>query len=81
MIEGVVYEYDPYLGLIKIDPSSIKKSVGVKGTSGDKHAMTEAIEKIPEIMDVLSGDIKKMNNNAVDGIAVAYCSLKRELEL
>lgn len=79
-IETTVYQYNPYMGLEKIDPSSIKKSVGVSGTSGDKHAMTEAIKKIPEIMNVLEGDIDTMNNNAVDAIAVAYCSLKRELE-
>lgn len=77
--EQAVFEYDPYMSLEKIDPSSIKKAVGVSGTSGDKHAMTEAIKKIPEIMDVLVGDIDTMNNNAVDSIAVAYCSLKREL--
>jgi hypothetical protein len=41
--------------------------------------MTEAIKKIPEIMDVLVGDIDSMDNNAVDSLAVAYCSLKREL--
>lgn len=77
--EEAVYEYNPYLSLEKIDPSSIKNAVGVKGNSGEKHAMTEAIKKIPEIMDVLMGDIDTMNNNAVDSIAVAYCSLMREL--
>ncbi|HEX9137653.1 MAG TPA: hypothetical protein VF905_12020, partial [Nitrospirota bacterium] len=68
-----------YLCIERIDPSSIKKAVGVKGTSDDKHAMTEAIKKIPEIMDVLIGDIDTMDNNAVDAIAVGYCSLNREL--
>lgn len=79
MIEQEVHEYDPYLCIERIDPSSIKKAVGVKGTSDDKHAMTEAIKKIPEIMDVLIGNIDTMDNNAVDSIAVGYCSLKREL--
>lgn len=81
MLEDVVHEYDPYMGLEKIDPSSIKNSVGVKGNSGEKHAMTEGMKKIPEIMDVLEGDIDKMDNNAIDAGAVAYCSLKRELRL
>lgn len=78
-IEQEVFYYDPYLSLEKIDPSSIKKCVGVSGTSDDKHEMTEAIKKIPELMDVLVNDIDSMDNNAVDGLAVAYCSLKREL--
>lgn len=79
LIEQEVYNYDPYLAIEKIDPSSIKNAVGVKGNSGDKHAMTEAIKKIPAIMDVLVGDIDTMDNNAVDSIAVGYCSLQREL--
>jgi len=79
MTEQEVHRYDPYMHLEKIDPSSIKNSVGVSGTSGDKHAMTEAIKKIPEIMDVLVGDIDAMDNNAVDSLAVTYCSLQREL--
>lgn len=80
MTEQEVHRYNPYMQLEKIDPSSIKNAVAVKGNSGDKHAMTEAIKKIPEIMDVLVGDIDVMNNNAVDSLAVAYCSLKRELD-
>lgn len=79
MTEEEVHRYNPYMHLERIDPSSIKNSVGVKGNSGDKHAMTEAIKKIPEIMDVLVGDIDSMDNNAVDSLAVTYCSLKREL--
>lgn len=79
MTEQEVHAYDPHLCLERIDPSSIKNSVGVKGNSGDKHAMTEAIKKISAIMDVLVMDIETMDNNAVDSIAVAYCSLQREL--
>jgi Holliday junction resolvasome RuvABC endonuclease subunit len=79
MTEQEVHAYNPYMCLERIDPSSIKNAVGVKGNSGEKHAMTEAIKKIPEIMDVLVGDIDSMDNNAVDSLAVAYCSLKREL--
>lgn len=79
VIEQEVHEHNPYLSLDKIPPSPIKNAVGVAGNSGDKNAMTEAIKKIPAIMDVLIGDINTMNNNAVDSIAVAYCSLQREL--
>lgn len=79
MIEEVLFEHNPYLSLDKIPPSPIKQAVGVAGNSGDKNAMTEAIKKIPEIMDVLIGDINTMNNNAVDSVAVAFCSLQREL--
>lgn len=80
MIEQEVHEYNPHLCLERIDPSSIKNSVGVKGNSGDKEAMTKAILKIPEIMEVLTMDITTMDNNAVDSLAVGYCSLKRELD-
>lgn len=79
VVERAVYCYDPHTKLEKIDPSTIKKTVGVKGTSSDKHDMTEAMLKIPEIADVFSGDLKSMDNNAVDGVAVAYCCLQREL--
>ena len=79
MTEQEVHEYNPYLCLEKIDPSSVKNAVGVKGNSGDKEAMTKAIAGIDEIASVLTTDIATMDNNAVDSIAVAYCSLKREL--
>lgn len=77
--ENAVYDYNPYMALERIDPSSIKNAVGVKGNSGEKHAMTEAIKKIPELVDNLIQDIDTLDNNAVDAIAVSYCSLKREL--
>lgn len=79
MIEQEVHAYNPYLCLERIDPSSIKNAVGVKGNSGDKEAMTKGIAKIPEIMSVLTMDLTTMDNNAVDSIAVGYCSMKREL--
>ena len=78
--EEAVYEYNPYLKLERIDPSSIKNAVGVKGNSGNKHAMTEAISKIEELSSVIIGNLATMDNNAVDSIAVAYCSLKRALD-
>lgn len=78
VIENAVFDYNPYLSLEKIDPSSIKNAVGVKGNSGEKHAMTEGIAKIPEVMDVLVNDLGTMDNNAVDSLAVTYCSFIRE---
>lgn len=79
MTESAVHDYNPDLSLEKIDPSSIKKAVGVSGSSGDKLAMARAIKNIPELYDVLVDDIDTMDNNAVDAVAVTYCSLKREL--
>lgn len=80
MTEQEVHDYNPYMALEKIDPSSVKKGVGVKGDSGDKHAMTIAISQIEAIVSCLNVDLLTMDNNAVDGIAVAYCSLMRELD-
>ena len=40
-----VYCYDPSMPLDGIDPSSVKKHMGVKGTSNDKDEMTVALEK------------------------------------
>jgi Holliday junction resolvasome RuvABC endonuclease subunit len=80
MIEQEVHAYNPYLCLERIAPSNVKQAVGVSGDSGEKHAMTEAIKQIPEIVDVLVNDINTLDNNAVDSIAVAYCALKRELD-
>ena len=78
--EEAVYEYNPYMKLERIDPSSIKNAVGVKGNSGDKTAMTKAIAAIPELSNCIVGNLATMDNNAVDSIAVAYCSLKRALD-
>jgi len=80
-IQMAVFDYNPLLDTTFIDPSTIKNSVGVKGNSKDKNSMSIAISKIPEIVDNLNTDIEKMNNNAVDAIAIAYCALKRELHV
>lgn len=44
-IRDRVFEYDPALALNIIDPSTVKKFMGVKGTDGDKNNMLVALHK------------------------------------
>lgn len=77
--ENAVYDHDPYMTLDRIEPSLVKKAVGVKGNSGDKHAMTEAIAKIPQLADNILGNLFRLDNNAVDSTAVAFATLLKEI--
>jgi hypothetical protein len=51
-----------------IDPSTIKKSIGVKGNSGDKELMREAVRKITNN----SVPVDIMDEHSIDSIAIGY---------
>lgn len=64
----IIYEINPALRFDTIDPSTIKKSVGVSGRSGDKELMRAAAKR-------LVGDyiyIDHYDEHAVDSICIGY---------
>lgn len=67
-MRNAVFQYNPYLTFNTIDPATIKKSLGVKGNSGDKNAMTVAVG------NMLNGsyDIQYLDEHAIDSIAVGH---------
>lgn len=73
-IRRAVMEYNRALPLPTIDPASVKKSVGVSGKSGDKGAITTAIQRQSDL--VLNIDVDKLDEHARDAIAVGYAFYK-----
>ena len=63
-----LFGHNPNRVLHTIDPSTIKKSVGVSGKSGDKELMRQAIQKIAGSMV----NVDWLDEHAIDSIAVGY---------
>ena len=68
-----LFQYNVSMPLLSIDPSSVKKSMGVKGNSSDKGEMTIALhkEKIKHIRPV-----DTMDEHTVDATCVGLYYIK-----
>lgn len=76
MFRDVIFQFDPALPFETIDPSSVKKSMGVSGKSGDKDLMSTALQK--ENIQYLSGiNSKEFDEHTVDSICVGVHYIKR----
>lgn len=71
-IRRAVHRYDPLMPLHVVDPSTVKKNVGVKGTSGDKSAMARAIANLPDLKNPSQIPFAELDEHSVDAIAVGY---------
>ena len=76
-IRRAVIRYDYFAPLHVIDPSSVKKHMGVKGTSGDKGAMTRALCDLmyvenPKILNPSLIDIHQLDEHAIDSTCVGW---------
>ena len=57
-----------------IQPSVIKKCIGVSGNTGDKELIKEAIVDLGVLFHQPQ-DIDKLDKHAIDAIAIGYCGL------
>jgi Holliday junction resolvasome RuvABC endonuclease subunit len=73
-IRRAVMEYNRALPLPTIDPASVKKAVGVSGKSGDKDAITVAIQRQPDLL--MNVNVNDLDEHARDAIAVGYAFYK-----
>lgn len=75
-IRDAVIEYDIWLPLYLIDPSTIKKSVDAPGNA-DKNKMKENVCKMSEVLKYC-GDVslQDLDEHSIDAIATAYCKYK-----
>lgn len=62
--------------LITFDPATVKKAVGVKGTSSDKTAVATALTQLPQLSLGLF-DVAFLDEHSTDAIAVGYTYVKR----
>lgn len=83
LIQDVVVNFSQGIPFIILQPQSVKKAIGVSGKKG-KGVIKEAIERHPDLMEALkvgNTDLTKLDDNAIDSIAVGYCAIKREILL
>lgn len=80
VIEGVVSWFGNAIALLKIDPSTVKKSVGVKGNSSDKDLMRDAVKGIKYLVLREGVDLDHITEHEIDAIAVGNYYVVEELK-
>lgn len=76
VIRTAVNDFDPYLTLDTIDPSSVKKCIGANGISS-KDAVKLALLQHTELYPLVHDIFNYLDEHAIDSIAVGYCLLSR----
>jgi Holliday junction resolvasome RuvABC endonuclease subunit len=71
MFRSAVYRFNPSIVFETIDPSSIKNSLSVKGNSGDKLLMKQALINTGLIY-YNNLDVNGFDEHTVDAVAVGY---------
>ncbi len=69
-IRRATWRYDPIMPLNIIDPSSVKKYMGVKGTSKDKTLMTRALLAKKDLHNPSGIAIAELDEHRADAICV-----------
>lgn len=77
-ITNAVMFYDAWKPLYRIDPPTVKKSVGAPG-NGDKHAVKQAILRLSEQLR-FEGNLALCDEHSIDALAVAYGRWRSYLE-
>ena len=67
-VRSACLEYNPHMPFSMIDPSTVKKAVGVPGNTGDKNLMRTAVGNL--VGDQFNLDF--CDEHAVDSVAVGY---------
>ena len=84
MIRRSVIDYNKVLPLDSIDPSSVKKGVGVSGKSGDKDKMSKALTNLVKVgkLTLAEGiDLDSLDEHSIDATAVAYVTAVKKFNL
>lgn len=74
-IRAALFEYDPDLVLTIVDPATVKKTLGVKGNSGDKDLIKKALPKQVDLKII--PNLKLMSEHACDSVGVGYYYFKK----
>jgi len=78
-IRRAAIRYDPYLKFLVIDPSTVKKAIGMRGNSGDKSIVKQTLlAAIHNRIGTLQShvDLNSLDEHAIDAIAVGWVSSK-----
>lgn len=74
-IRLAIHEYSGTMGLILIDPSSVKKEAGTTKINKDKSLVKQALTRLKD-MDLSKIDLDKLDQHAIDSIAIGYYCFK-----
>lgn len=78
-IKQSLIDYNEFMELYGIDPSTIKKNVGANGIA-KKESIKEAVSKL-DIVKLLDKDIERLDEHSIDAIAIVYSLYKHVLTL
>ena len=75
IIRLALMDYNSSISLKVIDPSTVKKFLGVKGNASDKNLINEKIKSL-DIIFHLPQKIDKLDEHSIDSIAIGYWGVK-----
>jgi len=71
-IEAIITDFGNGISLFKIDPSTVKKTIGVSGKSGDKSLMLAAVKALSNLVLKAGIVLDEITEHEVDAIAVGH---------
>jgi len=78
-IRRALWDYNPSMPVEGIDPSTVKKHVGVPGNSGDKELMRCAVVGIANIKNSTGTVLSAFTEHEIDAGAIGYYDAVTEL--
>lgn len=79
MIREVVANYDPSYCLELIDPTSVKKSIGLTGRikkGGEKNVVRDRVLELDKLINCTGKDLSLLDPDSIDAIAVGCYKIK-----
>lgn len=71
-IEAIITDFGNGISLFKIDPSTVKKTIGVSGKSGDKSLILAAVKALSNLVLKAGIVLDEITEHEVDAIAVGH---------
>lgn len=73
-IRSGIFDYNPNLPFVTVEPLLVKKAVGTRSQKG-KLSVKQAVLLVEDIMSVLKNNIDTLDEHAIDAIAVGYAGV------
>lgn len=75
-IRATAFNIDPHIAFKGLAPQAIKQELGASGIKG-KDIIKEKLCALPDLMDKLTVDMDKLDDNGIDAIAIGYAYNQR----
>ncbi len=70
-VKQAAIEYDYYMPIYMIEPSNVKRAIGVSGAA-DKNNVRAGLQNNKELLQAFNGSIDHLDEHSVDAVCVAY---------